>query len=59
MDRWVSCFNWLCYDALMTLPVLVADDDFIDHLYEMGYAGTIEVGELDLEWNIWAKENLE
>jgi hypothetical protein len=43
----------------MTLPVLVADDDFIEHLYEMGYGETIELDELILEWNIWALENLE
>ena len=41
------------------LPILVADDDFIEHLYEMGYAGTIELDELYLEWNDWAAENVE
>ena len=59
MDRWVSCFDWLCYDAPMTLPILVADDDFIEYLHEMGHAGTIELDELILEWNDWALENLE
>jgi hypothetical protein len=41
------------------LPILVADDDFIEHLHEMGYENTIDVAELGLEWNIWATENLE
>jgi hypothetical protein len=40
------------------LPVLVADDDFIEHLYEHGYIGTIDVGDLGLEWVDWAKENV-
>lgn len=43
----------------MTLPYFVADDDFIEYLHEMGYAGTIEMDELFLEWNDWALENLE
>lgn len=43
----------------MTLPILVADDDFIEYLHEMGHAGTIELDELILEWNDWALENLE
>jgi hypothetical protein len=43
---------------MTNLPVLTADDDFIEHLHEMSYV-TIEVGELDLEWNNWALENLE
>ncbi len=40
------------------LPVLVADDDFIEHLHENGFDETIDVGDLVLEWNDWAKENL-
>jgi hypothetical protein len=43
----------------MTLPILVADDDFIEYLHEMGHGGTIELDELILEWNDWALENLE
>jgi hypothetical protein len=49
----------MCYDAPMTLPFVVADDDFIEHLHEMGYGDYIDMAELDLEWNIWAIENLE
>jgi len=41
------------------LPVYVADDDFIDHLAEMGYSETIEEVEMYEEWDIWAKENVE
>jgi hypothetical protein len=41
------------------LPVLVADDDFIEYLEEQGYTKTIEVAELRLEWSDWAKENID
>ena len=41
------------------LPVVVADDDFIEHLYETGFDKTIDVAELNEEWNDWAKENLD
>jgi hypothetical protein len=40
------------------LPVLVADDDFIEHLYEHGFSETIDIGDLTLEWVDWAKENV-
>ena len=42
------------YDGL---PMLVADDDFIEHLHEQGYS-TIDVEELYLEWDDWAAENV-
>jgi hypothetical protein len=42
----------------MTLPVLVADDDFIEYLHEMSF-DTIELAELAEQWTIWALENLE
>lgn len=41
------------------LPVLVADDDFIEHLHENGYSETIDAAELLIEWEDWAKENLD
>ena len=41
------------------LPIYVADDDFIEHLAEMGYDGSIEVDDLELEWNTWVKENVD
>lgn len=41
------------------LPVLAADDDFIEHLHEHGFSETIDVAELNEEWNDWAKENLD
>ena len=40
------------------LPVVVADDDFIEHLHENGFQESIDVAELNEEWNDWAKENL-
>jgi len=41
------------------LPVYVADDDFIEHLMEMGYDEYIEEDDLQDEWNAWLKENLD
>ena len=55
----LTTLDRMCYDAPMTLPFVVADDDFIEHLHEMGYGGYIDAAELGLEWNIWATENLE
>jgi hypothetical protein len=43
----------------MMLPIVVADDDFIEHLHETGFSETIDVAELNEEWNDWAKENLD
>lgn len=40
------------------LPVYVADDDFIEYLRECGFDETIDVGEINEEWNNWAKENV-
>lgn len=44
--------------GLTNLPVLVADDDFIEHLHEQGYY-SIELEELYVEYADWAKENVE
>ena len=43
----------------LDLPVLVADDDFLEHLREQSFRDTIDVAELNEEWNDWAKENVE
>jgi hypothetical protein len=40
------------------LPVLVADDDFIEHLHELGFLDTIDMNDLIFEWLDWAKENV-
>ena len=40
------------------LPVVVADDDFVEFLYEQGYDATIDIAELDFEYKEWAKENV-
>ena len=45
-------------EAGLNLPVLVADEDFIEHLHESGYVDTIELDEVVLEWADWAKENV-
>ena len=44
--------------GLAGLPVLVADDDFIEHLYEQGFY-SIELEELYVEYADWEKENVE
>jgi hypothetical protein len=41
------------------LPVYVADDDFIEHLAEMGYSESIEEDDIHLEWVVWSKENVD
>lgn len=43
----------------LNLPVLVGDDDFIEHLHESGFTETIELDDLIFEWIDWAKENVE
>lgn len=48
--------NGLVIDGL---PVYVVDDDFIEHLLEMGYDECIEEADLRDEWNTWLKENLD
>jgi hypothetical protein len=47
-------------DALENVEiVLVADDDFLEHLHEMGFEDTIDIGDALLEWHDWAAENVE
>jgi hypothetical protein len=41
------------------LPILVADDDFIEHLHENGFSETIDMDELVFEWLDWEAENVE
>lgn len=43
----------------LDLPVLVADDDFIEHLHEVGFVDTIDVNDLAFEWLDWSKENVD
>jgi hypothetical protein len=40
------------------LPIVVADDDFIEHLHENGFSESIDIGDLALEWADWEKENV-
>ena len=41
------------------MDYLVADDDFIEHLHEQGFSETIDIAELNEEWNSWVAENVE
>jgi hypothetical protein len=45
-------------DVGLDMPVLVADDDFIEHLHELSYVDEIDLNELLFEWLDWAKENV-
>jgi hypothetical protein len=40
------------------LPVITADDDFIEYLREQGYTSQIDMDELIIEWDDWAAENV-
>jgi hypothetical protein len=46
------------FEIGLNLPVLVGDDDFIEHLHEHGFSETIDIGDLALEWADWARENV-
>lgn len=43
------------------LPILVADDDFLEYLREHTYEeiNSLELDELIMLWNEWEKENVE
>jgi hypothetical protein len=43
----------------LDLPVLVGDDDFLEHLHENSFTEIIDVNELIFEWVNWAKDNVE
>jgi hypothetical protein len=43
----------------LDLPVLVGDDDFLEHLHENSFTEVIDVNDLIFEWSNWAKENVE
>lgn len=38
--------------------MLIADDDFLEHLHEQGFI-TIELEELYIEWQDWCTENVD
>lgn len=46
-------------DMGLELPILIADDDFIEHLHEVGFEGTIDINDLIFEWIDWEVENVE
>jgi hypothetical protein len=47
-------------DAILSpmLPIIVADDDFLDYIWEEYPEGSMEYDELYLLWLLWAKDNL-
>jgi hypothetical protein len=56
MDNNMTLFNAYPKDK-RGLPMLVADDDFIEHLHEQGYS-KIDINELYVEWDDWVAENV-
>ena len=40
------------------LPVVVADDDFLEYLQEEGYDDSIDLQDVFVEWHHWALENV-
>jgi hypothetical protein len=42
----------------LDLPVLVGDDDFLEHLHENGFTEVIDINDLIFEWIDWSKENV-
>lgn len=48
------------YDQFGTdLPFIVADEDFIEHLHELGFEDSIDINDLIFEWLDWSSENIE
>lgn len=45
-------------DVGLDMPVVVADEDFIEYLHELSYVDEIELHDLVFEWADWAKENV-
>jgi hypothetical protein len=41
------------------LPVIVADEDLMEHLQENGYDNTIDINDFAFEYLDWAKENVD
>ena len=41
------------------LPIVVMDDDFIEYLVEEGYYNSIELDDLYVQYEYWARENTE
>ena len=46
-------------DLGFDLPVVIVDDDFAEHLEEMGFEESIDVVDFVEQWEIWAEENVE
>jgi len=45
-------------DVGLDMPVVVADEDFIEHLHESGFVDEIDLNDLIFEWLDWSKENV-
>jgi hypothetical protein len=40
------------------LPLIVADEDFLEYLWEEHDSGVIDENELIYAWDVWARDNL-
>ena len=59
MDKFIEGYDVVGVQMVGDIPVLVADEDFIEYLHEMGYEDEIELDELILVLDDWIEEAAE
>lgn len=59
MDKFIEGYDIAGVQMVGDTPVLVADEDFIEYLHEMGYEKEIELDELILLLDDWIEEATE
>lgn len=59
MDKFIEGYDVVGVQMVGDMPVLVADEDFIEYLHEMGYDKEIELDELILVLDDWIEEAAE
>lgn len=56
MDKFIKGRDIVGVQIIGDIPVLVADEDFIEYLHEVGYDEEIELDELILVLDDWIEE---
>lgn len=56
MDKFIEGLDIVGVQIIGDIPVLVADEDFIEYLHEVGYDEEIELDELILVLDDWIEE---
>lgn len=56
MDKFIEGRDIVGVQIIGDIPVLVADEDFIEYLHEVGYDEEIELDELILVLDDWIEE---